>query len=181
MSKMDFRFDVGDAAWWARWDSAPNYVTCPDCGGTGQITVILHDEAQMSIECSNCSRGYNPPTGRIQVYDRTARAVPVIIRGFEVRDGEVRWQTDLSYIIDDDRLFEGEQAAIECGARLATEADKAERDQIAKKEKDTRSWAWNASYHRGCIKRAEKEIAYHTAKLQAANLKVRKESQKAAE
>ena len=33
---------------------------------------------------------------------------------------------------------------------------------------DTHTWAWNVTYHRGCIKRAESDLAYHAAKLAVA-------------
>lgn len=41
--------------------------------------------------------------------------------------------------------------------------------------RDHRSWAWRASYHRNEIKRCQKEIERHTARLNVASLKARDE------
>lgn len=171
---MDMRFEVGGTAWWAHATTKETSVECPDCGGTGRLRVTFHDETMVSIDCQNCARGYEPPTGRIPCYDRTPNAELVTIKGFEFRDGQIRWQTTGSYVVDDDMLFDNEiDALAKCGV-MAREADQAERDRIFKKEKDTRSWAWNASYHRKEIKEAKRRIEYHTSKLEAANIKQRK-------
>jgi hypothetical protein len=62
------------------------------------------------------------------------------------------------------------------GALLkARKADQEEREKIGAKEKPTRTWAWNASYHRKEIKRCKESIEYHERKLAAANLKARSE------
>jgi len=56
---------------------------------------------------------------------------------------------------------------------MGADADRAEREKIATKEKDTRTWAWNASYHRRQIKDAKRQLEYHTAKLNVASLKAK--------
>lgn len=171
---MDLRFEVGDTAWWAQPHSEETSIECPDCGGTGRLRVILHDDEEVSVACANCSWGYHPPTGRIKCYDRTPHAEVITIQGFEFREGKIKWQTDKSYIIDDDNLFEDKADAVKACATIAEERDKAERDKILTKEKDHRSWAWNASYHRSEIKGHNRQIEYHTACLNVANLKLRK-------
>lgn len=168
------RFEIGQKVWWAHWNSTESSVECPDCGGTGRIRVTFHDETTVSIDCQRCSRGYEPPTGRLTTYVREPSAELVTITGFEFRDGKMEWQTSGSYCIQDEDLFENEAPAIERCEVLAAEANARELEQIAKKEKDTRSWAWNASYHRREIKEAKRKIEYHTKKLAAANLKLRK-------
>ena len=40
------------------------------------------------------------------------------------------------------------------------------------KEQQHRSWAWNATYHRKCLKEALRQVEYHTAKLNVAETKV---------
>jgi len=171
---MDLRFEIGDTAWWAHPNSEETTVECPDCGGTGRIRVILHEEDEVSIDCDTCKLGWMAPTGRISCYDRTPAATVVTIKGFEFRDGIIKWQTTASYIVDDDRLFYNKEDAVECCKAIAEAMDKVERDRIFKKEKDTKSWAWNAAYHRKCIRDAKKKIEYHTSKLEVANIKQRK-------
>lgn len=173
---LDLRFQIGDVCWRSTWSSAENYVTCPDCGGTGQIAVIMHDKTEHSIECDNCKRGYDPPTGRVRVYDRIGVAEKVFINGISVSGDKIEYRTSTSHLIAEDVLFDNEQSALAHAASRVVEIDREERDGIQNKEKDTRSWAWNASYHRRCIKTAEKEITYHTAKLNVAKIKAKEKS-----
>jgi len=176
------RFQIGDIAWIAAFDAADNWLPCPDCGATGRIRVIFHDGTEVSIECGNCRAGYDPPTGRIRVFDRKPRAERVHVNGCEFGPNEMRWRlgySDTCYRIVDDRdIFETEAAALERAKVIAAEADAAERAKVLTKEKDARTWAWNASYHRNCIKRAQKDIEYHTAKLAVAAIRA-KEPEKA--
>lgn len=171
------RFSIGDYAWLADWTSREDYVVCPDCGGTGRLRVTFHDETQVSIECRNCAAGYDPPTGRVRVYTRTARAERVFINGVEIGPSGTRWRlghSDSCYrVIDDANLFTEETDALERAAEQCAELDAQDRQKVFAKEKDTRTWAWNASYHRKQIKDAEGKIAYHTAKLAVAALKAK--------
>jgi hypothetical protein len=50
------------------------------------------------------------------------------------------------------------------------QAEKAaqEEHRLATREKPTRTWAWNATYHRGCIRKAEHDLEYHRSKLTVA-------------
>lgn len=58
---------------------------------------------------------------------------------------------------------------------MAAEADAEELRRIAEKEKPTRTWSWNATYHRKEIKRCEESIARHRAKLSVASLKAKED------
>lgn len=167
------RFGIGQTAYWATWDATESYVTCPDCGGTGRLRVTFHDETQVSIDCQNCGPGYNPPTGRLMVYDRHPRARLVTITGVEIHKDETRWRTDQSYLVEDGALFTDEAAALAKAQEIAAEADREQRERVLKKEKDTRSWAWNATYHRREIKRAKEQIEYHSKKLAVAAVKAK--------
>lgn len=172
------RFEVGQEIWIGDFHPhAPTHVTCPDCGGTGRLRVIFHDETQVSIECRNCAAGYDAPTGRIVIYQLEVKARRAIICGFENAHGNIRWHVDgseCSYrIIDDENAFSTEAEAVEWAKQREEQYEAEQRAKVFTKEKDTRTWAWNASYHRKCIKEAEKNIAYHTAKLNAAVVKAK--------
>jgi ribosomal protein S27E len=167
------RFEIGQTVWTAHWDASENYVTCPDCGGTGRLRVTFHDETQVSIDCQNCGPGYNPPTGRIKVYDRKPRAQCTVITGVDICGKETRWRILDSYIVDDDKVFTDEASALAKANEIAAEADAAERKKVFQKEKDGRTWSWNAVYHRRCIKEAQRQIEYHSAKLAVAAIKAK--------
>lgn len=169
------RFSIGQEVWYASWEATEDRVECPDCAGQGRIRVLLPDDTMVSVDCRGCERGYLGPQGYLVVYNRAARATRTTVTGLDIRDDKAEWHTADSRYVDDANIFDNE---VNCRARataLAAEADKAERDRIAQKEKPTRTWAWNAHYHRAEIKRAQKQIEYHTAKLNVANLKARED------
>lgn len=172
------RFGVGQQIWIGDFAPlAPLHETCHDCGGTGRLRVTFHDDTQVSIGCQNCTSGYDAPTGRIVVYRNDATARLATINGLEVSGGRVRWHVDAvsgSYrIVDDEDAFTNEVDALASAKARAAAYEAEQRDKIFRKEKDDRTWAWNASYHRGQIKQAELRIAYHTAKLNVAKIKAK--------
>lgn len=171
------KYAVGQKVWWATCQNSQRFETCPDCGGTGRLRITFHDGTQVSIECSNCGPGYNPPTGQVPWYGHIAEARAVTITGFEFTDGKASYHSAIGsgsyYRIDEDALFDTEEAAQRCADDMAEKHNIEERDRILNKAKDTKSWAWNATYHRNAIKRAQKDIAYHTSKLAVAAIKAK--------
>lgn len=141
------------------------------------MRVIFHDDTQVSIECRNCAVGYDPPTGKVVIYRISATARMATICGFENNEGKTRWHVDGSAgsyrIVDDEDAFTTEADATAHAQARAAQYEAEQRAKISRKEKDTRTWAWNASYHRNCIKRAEKDIAYHASKLAVAAIKAK--------
>lgn len=169
------RFKIGDLVWLALFDARDAYVSCPDCGGTGRLRVTFHDETTVSIECRNCMYGYDPPTGRVKVYERTPKAEAITVTGLELTavgatyrlgGGLSHWRT-----AGEEDVYATEEDAVVRAQALADEATEEERQRVFRKERDTRSWAWNASYHRTAIKEATRQLGYHTAKLTVAALK----------
>lgn len=178
------KYEIGQYVFLASFCShASEYVTCPDCGGTGRIRVTFHDETTVSIPCANCSKGYEEPTGRIHVYCRKGKAKKARISGVNISGGKVEYRAEYHSFDDDGRMYEGYDlidedkiffTEVEAQSRadiMAAEYDAEERERIFKKEKDQRSWAWNASYHRKEIKEAERRLEYHKKKLAYATIK----------
>lgn len=172
------RFEIGHKIWIGDFSPlSPIFETCPDCGGTGRLRVTFHDETQVSIECRNCAVGYDPPTGQILVYRNKAEARQATVTGLEVNGAKTQWHVDScagSYrIVDNEDAFESESDALVWAQEHAAAYELEQIAKISKQEKDTRTWAWNASYHRRCIKSAEKDIVYHAAKLAVAAVKAK--------
>lgn len=183
MSGNNLRFQIGEAVWRASFESVETSVECPDCGGTGRLHVTFHDGQTVAIECANCSKGFEGPIGRVKVYDRTPMATPALITGVRIDGDEIEWQTADAYadayIVPDSDVFVDRDQCLAAAQEKAAEYDRAERERVLKKEKDTRSWAWNASYHRKEIKEAKRRIEYHEAKLAVASLKAKEEKHSA--
>lgn len=172
------RFQIGDQAWRATFDSTPAFVQCPDCCGSGRLRVIMGDDTEVSIDCQNCTRGCLGPQGVLEVYDRAPRADLVTITGIEMDADKITYRAQgapYTWLVDDADLFADEQQAMARAQEIGDQLGAEERARIAHKEKDTRSWAWNASYHRKEIKEAQRRIEYHTSKLAVAALKAKEE------
>lgn len=169
------KYEIGQQAWMACFEAQEAYIVCPDCAGTGRLRVTFADDTTVSIECSACGPGYNPPTGRIKVYDRRPVARPVTITGVEITAGKTEWRTSASYIVQEENLFDNEADCLARAKVIAVEHDLAERDRVNHKEKPGKTWGWNAHYHRREIKEAQRRIEYHTAKLAVASLKAKED------
>ena len=170
------RYKIGDTAWRAAWDSAQDWITCPDCAGHKFGTVILGSGEQHTIDCGSCGLGYNPPTGRIVVYKRNPTAERVTITGAELSKDGVEYRTSGSYCVKDEDLFDTFVGALARAAVRCAEIDQAERDRILQKEKPARTWAFHVSYHRREAKRHRQEAERHEAKLAVARAKVKEEA-----
>ena len=76
-----------------------------------------------------------------------------------------KYTGDGFYEVPASELFRTEEEAKTRADEYAKELTDVEHKRLMAKEKDKRSWAWNVHYHRKAIKDAEKQIAYHTSKL----------------
>jgi hypothetical protein len=171
------RYQIGQILWVARYDMEHDSVECPDCGGEGRIRVTFHDDTEVSIECGNCRAGYDPPTGRVRTWRRMPRTELVTLTGYEVNGAEERYRTSTSYLVPPENLFEHGTWAMLMALGVAMSDTERERGRILTKEKDKRSWAWNASYHRRCLKEAQRNVEYHTSKLAVAAVRARERVQ----
>lgn len=185
-AKIAPKFTLGQQVWRPTFESSEKWIECPDCGGTGRLRVTFHDETTVSIDCQNCSVGYDPPTGKVRIYERKPEAYMGTVSGIEMEPDKVTYKIYSGghgsyWLVSEDDLSTDRDEALAKAQVRADEAAAEELARIARKEKDTRTWAWNASYHRKAIKEAQRNLDYHTRKLAAANLKVRDEKRPAVE
>ena len=167
------KFNIGDRVWFASVQWQQDWIICPDCLGKRFLTVILGDDSQVTVDCAGCQAGYDPPRGKVTVYAYVPEVKQIKIDGRDERSNEpteYRFNSFSGgcYTTKENQLFATEEEAKIEAERLKKESEENQEKQIAQKEKPARTWAWNATYHRGCIKRAEKDLVYHKAKLAAA-------------
>lgn len=167
------QYAIGDIAWLASWTTTTTWVTCPDCGGQKAIRCILYDDSEVSIECSGCRRGYEPPAGVLQSYTSHYLAAPVCISGMEITPEGCAYRSEGHYSMPAENLFPTQEEAEARAKVLAAEHDAAERARLLRREKDTRTWAWHVHYHRKGVRDAEKQLAYHTSQLAVARVKAK--------
>lgn len=177
------KYNIGDKVWVSEFKAMDTkYVTCPDCGGYGHIKVTLYDEDMVFIECSTCQKGYNPSTGKVEIYVRTVKAKEIIITGMIIRPDKTEYHsgTNFSYdIYDEENVFSNEQDALDKGNIDCANWNKEQEIRALRKENDKKSWGWNASYHRRNIKELEEKIIYHKSKLNVASLKAKEDKKNA--
>lgn len=65
MKEIKTRFKKGDVVFLADSVYEEKWVSCPDCLGTLTWLVVFADDSSEQVPCVTCSRGYEPPTGRI--------------------------------------------------------------------------------------------------------------------
>jgi len=175
------RFDVGDTVWYVQSGTNQRYVTCPDCLGQRVLTVILGDDSQVSVSCTCCERGYLGSQGQVLAYDWHCEVLNGPIVGMDVDHESVKykvqvWHVEGSYTIHPDAVYASEEDAREAAVKVLADhkADEAHRFANVKDQKGRhRSWAWNATYHRNCARRAEKELEYHRGRLAVAKTKAK--------
>ena len=174
------KFQIGDTVWRPTFEASAAWVQCPDCCGEGRLRVIMGDETIVSIDCDNCKRGYDGPQGVLKVYNRRPYAECEAIMGIRMEGAGINYQTNGTYTASESSLFVNEADALKAADVLADTFCQEERERILRKEKDTRSWAWNATYHRREIKSAQERIAYHSSKLAVASLKAKEDKRETA-
>ena len=166
------QFQIGDTAYYASIDSRQVWITCPECLGSGRLRVILGDNSEVSIACVCCERGYEGSPGKIQTYKFMATVARVVIRGVEteMRDDKfhVTYKFNGGYLSEGERLFENPDDAQRRAEELAVEHENEQAERLRHKEKQTKTWAWNVSYWRGEIRRANETIKRCTARLNVA-------------
>lgn len=167
------KFKMGQQLWRASFESTAAWVTCPDCGGRGHIRCLLHDDTMVTVNCEGCRVGYDPPSGTVRVFNRAPNAVLAIVTGITLDGKGIEYRTADHYCVQEDDLFVEAEDALAAAKIKAETASREELERIQKKEKDTRSWSWHVHYHRKCIKQAEEQIEYHTARLNVARVKAR--------
>jgi hypothetical protein len=173
-------FHLGDWAYRAKLQHSQVEVTCPDCFGRRALRVVLGDDSEVTVECAGCRLGYEPPRGyvhedrtqaateRVQITKiemETNNGVPITYYG-----GEGLYRT-----VEADLFTNVETAQVRADA-LQLEHEQEKRARMQRKEKTTHDWAWHVTYHRRCIKQAQRELDYHTAKL-AVSLQKRKDKE----
>ena len=163
---------LGDRVYRATLQHSQAVVTCPDCFGRRALRVILGDDSEVSIECSTCALRYEPPRGYVHE-DR----VQAVVESVQISKVEMETSNGESvtfyggagfYRTLETDLFTNIETAAVRAETLQLEHEQEQRARMERKEKSTRDWAWHVTYHRRCVKQAERDLSYHTAKLSVA-------------
>ena len=166
-------FNIGDKVWTVERDAYKERITCPDCCGKKFLTVILGDESRVTIDCAGCAPGFEPPRGFVEFFRGKWYPVPAVVNRKEQSDKGTEYGTDRSYCTK--HVYSTPEEAKAAITELLAQEELQRAEQLKTKDHKHRSWAWNVHYHRGEVKRHEKDLAYHKAKLEAAKTHVKEE------
>lgn len=175
------RFEIGDTVFNASYEWAEKFVTCPDCLGSKHVKVVLGDGTEITIECGGCDPGgYNGSTGTIRQYDYQTRINQHTVTGVRLSSDGVEYDLDhygagVYYTGTSKNTFATKEEALAAGEAQKAEHEAEENKRFMAKTKDGKSWAWNATYHRRCIKDLERQIEYHRSKVQICAAKAKQE------
>lgn len=167
---MEAKYKIGDVAWYANRERKIKWLECPHCFGQKALTVILGDGSQVSIDCECCRRGLEA-WGRIESWEEVVAVKQITINRVEVFPDKVEYGFYESYRTEEINLFDTKEDAEVRAEELAEEYRQEEFRRLEAKDKYSRKWSWHVYYHRNAIKEAQRQIAYHTAKLNVAKTK----------
>lgn len=172
------KYNIGDVVYVGKWEAREFTEPCPDCGGTRKLKVILFDGTEYDIACEGCKRGYDGPYGFVRRTAYKASVSELVIQGVEMgcfSDEKGQWKYRLGYEIGsnicsyqsvkESEIFLDEQAAMQFALAKGRQMEINEASRVMMKEKPTHTWAWHVTYHRREIKRAKRDLEYHSQKL----------------
>lgn len=165
------KFNIGDKVWYAAREAKKIHIKCPDCLGTGVLTVRFADGKEVTIGCATCGPGYERPTGYVTYYQYQSNVREVTIEGINIKADKTEYYFDDNRYATETEFFDTKKEA-EIKAKEIADADTLEEmNRLYSKEKPTRTWAFNACYYRDRIKSAEQDIAIYKAKLASVPIK----------
>lgn len=166
------KFNIGDKVWYASFGRVEKHIVCTDCQGQKYLTVIMGDKSEVTIECAGCQSGYDPPKGYNIIFDYVMESKRTTIEKIAINKDSIEYYTSAG--CGADRVFatkkEADKKAEELGKKYYIE-QKHRLENL--KENNKRTWSWNTTYHRRQIKEAQKNLEYHTAKLNVAKIKAK--------
>jgi hypothetical protein len=163
-------FNIGDVVWIAVVTAVEKSTTCPDCFGKRFLKVILGNDSVVTVDCPECQRGCYGSQGEVRSHEYAPKVEEVTVTGVEKEGERLRYRFFGHYNVNDCDVFANREGAEARMVVLAREKSSDDAKRFVSKEKPTRTWAYNATYHRGCIRRAERELAYHRSKLEVCKL-----------
>jgi hypothetical protein len=176
------KFGVMAEVWFASTTQERESIRCPDCGGSGNIRVLLFDGTELKIECQRCTRGWLGPDGlsHYQCHRPDPKQGLVVSVSQNMHQVEYTVETmgqsgTLRYCMAEDRVFPSQLLAMEASEQMALRENVIQKAGAERKFNDTKSWAWHVSYHRKQIANLERELARHREKLNAATVKAKEE------
>lgn len=161
--------NIGDKVWWATCGTREVEVPCPVCFGNRKVTLILGNGEHIETGCEYCEKDFESSRGYTTEYQRFSEVKEVSITGKEVREDEGGRMVEyryLNYCLDDRNAFSTrEDAETAVKAMISEYEDSEVKRQAYKKKKNQSHYSWSVGYHRKRLKDAQREVEYHSRKI----------------
>lgn len=162
------KYKVGETL----WHGYCSYITvdkpCPVCFGKKKVILILGNDAQVTLSCDMCEKGYEAPRGFISVYEYSVKPQLVTIDRISTEryeNSEDSTYYSGSYVYYEDQLFTDKEDAEVFGLK---EKERLEKEQFERldllKWNAAKSFAWNAGYHMREAKKHREDAEFHEKK-----------------
>lgn len=155
------------------WTYGTHIVPCPVCYGQLFVRIILGNGETVTVECDACGKGFSGAQGTVDEPCAGSSVTPKIVEGV-LLDGGWKILSDHNQFRWGEHAFASEEEAearrvVLFAQALVDAAESAERQRTYKRKGPT----WSVHYHRNCLKKAERDVAYHSAKLSDARARQR--------
>jgi len=168
---MDTPFEIGQTYWAPRQHPELITLPCPACKGSCVVTIIYGDE-HVSVDCEACGLGYQGSQGIIKEYDLTPNAEPFTIDGVDsLYNGKWTVRSTTGATSDFNDLYKTEAEALAVSAVKCAEQEESNMRSRMHKKNSTKRSTWTVSYHKKCISDLERQITWHTSRINAGKVK----------
>jgi ribosomal protein S27E len=171
---MDTPFEIGQNYWAPRHHAELVTLPCPACKGTRIVAIVYGDE-HVSVDCEACGKGFEGPQGTITEYDFTPKAERFVIASVDsLYNGRWSVRSETGQTSNFDELCETEEAALAISAVKCAEQHESNMRSRMHGRSRAANATWSVSYHKKCIVDLERQLAWHTARINAGKVKKEK-------
>ena len=164
---MKKEYKVGDKVYYARTGRKEISRPCPVCFGKLKVIVILGNDDHVQLDCTYCSRGYEPPNGKEFFSEHVVEVTQHTIK--EVRFEESEKGRKVEYLsnhhfLEPENIFDNKEDAYIRTLQLVIDRNKADMIELARKDKVDKSYAWHAGYYLRQAKNAKEGFERYSQK-----------------
>jgi len=139
-------------------------IPCPMCFGKRFVTIILGDNSHEKIECGFCSHGYEFASSYATVWEPHAEIEEAVISGIEKNNGWL-YKVGFTQKFESELYLSKDDAIIEKDKQLEDVTIRAKQYFIDNFIQAKKNQVWSTGYHKGKIKKCEKQIEWHKIRL----------------
>ena len=157
-------FEFGQTIYYAYANSHySKRVPCDICYGQKEVTLILGNGDECRVGCEACGLGFQQSTGTMTTWGVHSEVIEQVVSDI-CRHGS-DWEFNHHRVSEGD-IFATKEEAEERRKVLHAEAEEhAKRMYENNRLRSKAKHAWSASYHRNCIRDAERNLAYHRGRF----------------